>query len=409
MVMARRTTNSSRRRFLTTGLIGAAGLGVMPSVIRAQGDASAPGKKEWKIIRRKLGKTGLDLPVVSMGIMNADNAMLVRAAIDAGIVHLDTAHAYQNGRNETMVGEVVKERPRDSVVISTKILASGKDRRTGLFGETTSPEKFVLDFETSLERLGLDYVDILYLHSIVRREAALFEPILSTMQKLKEQGKVRLLGVSTHRNEPEVIRAAVESDVYDVVLTAYNFLQPHKEEVAKAIAEASDAGLGVIAMKTQAGVYWDRERKNPINMKAALKWVLRDEHVHTTIPGMTTFDQLDTDMSVMEDLALTADERADLRFEERQGKAGLYCDQCGVCMDQCGRGVDVVSLMRGYMYAYGYGNLWAAKTVVDKADPATLSCADCGACTVRCPRGFDVRERAIDVARVHQIPDEFIT
>ena len=75
---------------------------------------------------------------------------------------------------------------------------------------------------------------------------------------------------------------------------------------------------------------------------------------------------------------------------------------------QCGHDVDVVSLMRGYMYAYGYQNISVAKMMVAKAKPEALACASCNACTVHCPRGFDVRERALDIARIHQVPDEFV-
>jgi len=56
------------------------------------------------------------------------------------------------------------------------------------------------------------------------------------------------LGVSTHQNEAEVIRAVVEEKIYDMVLTAYNFRQPHREEVKKTIAYAANAGLGVVGM-----------------------------------------------------------------------------------------------------------------------------------------------------------------
>ena len=70
------------------------------------------------------------------------------------------------------------------------------------------------------------------------------------MTKLKKEGRVKHLGISTHSNEPEVIRAAVKSGVYEVVLTAYNFRQPHVADVEKAMAEAAKAGLGIVAMKT---------------------------------------------------------------------------------------------------------------------------------------------------------------
>ena len=80
---------------------------------------------------------------------------------------------------------------------------------------------------------------------------------MKAYEQLKRAGKVRFAGIATHRNEPAVIRAAAKSGFWDVVLTSYNFRQSHREEVRAAIHEAAQAGLGIIAMKTQAGVYWD--------------------------------------------------------------------------------------------------------------------------------------------------------
>ncbi|MCK4835199.1 MAG: aldo/keto reductase, partial [Candidatus Aminicenantes bacterium] len=310
--MNKKELNKSRRDFIKAGLTGIAGITMLPVMAKGKADSPQPKKeKKTPFIYRILGKTGIKLPVVSMGVMNADNPKLVEAALDSGIVHLDTAHGYQRGRNEEMIGKVIKNRPRESFVLGTKIYEN-RDRKTGLFPKDAQNDSFIQKFETSLKRLGLEYVDILYLHNAARKEAALFEPYLESMLKLKKQGKIRFIGVSTHVNEPEVIRAAADSKVYDVVLTAYNFRQPHLEEVKKAIAYAAKAGLGVIAMKTQAGVYWDQARQNPINMKAALKWVLNDQNVHTTIPGFTTFDQMQLDLAVMNDLTLSKEEKNDL-------------------------------------------------------------------------------------------------
>jgi aryl-alcohol dehydrogenase-like predicted oxidoreductase len=402
--------NGSRREFLKAGVSGLAGMAILPTVagVRSEAYAEEATKEKPTLIHRKLGKTGLELPIVSMGVMNADTPALVEAALDAGIVHLDTAHAYQRGRNEEMIGGVIKGRDRDSFVVSTKVQGNGLDRKTGTFTEKTKAAPFVEDFETSLERLGLDYVDILYLHSVVTREAVLFEEFLTTMEKLKKEGKTRFIGVSTHRNEPEVIRAAIEGKSHDVVLTAYNFLQPHADEVEKAMAEASKAGLGVVAMKTQAGVYFDKERQEPINMKAALKWVLKNENVHTSIPGFNTFDQMNDDLSVMADLPLTPDEREDLQLGLRSGAPGLFCDQCGDCLTQCGKGVDVPTLMRGYMYAYGYKSPRTAKDALASVDLGNLACATCDDCTVTCRMKFDVRQRAEDIARIRSVPEDFL-
>ena len=249
-------------------------------------------------------------------------------------------------------------------------------------------------------------MDILYLHSCKSREDALDEMALSAMQTLKKQGKIRHIGVSTHSNQAEVIEAALESGVYEVVLTAYNFKTKNREELERAMERAAAKGLGVVAMKTQAGVFWDKERTQPIPMKAALRWALRQDYVHTAIPGFTTFDQLEDDLLVMKEPTLTTEEAASLETQEKL--AGLYCQQCGTCLDQCPADLDIPVLMRGYMYAHGYRNLLSAKDVVNGLGRGDLPCATCESCSVNCPQDFDVRERALDVARIGQVPDDFL-
>jgi predicted aldo/keto reductase-like oxidoreductase len=388
-------------------MAGLAGLTVLNSDLKAAALIRLEDNKN-KFIFRTLGKTGYKLPVISMGVMNADNPNLVQAALDAGIVLLDTAHMYQQGRNEEMVGQVIKSRPRESFVIATKMPAEGRDPRTGIFTGKETAEAFIKRYQTSVKRLGLDYLDILCVHSISRRESALFEPILEALAKLKKEGKTRFVGITTHKNEPDVIRAAIDSRFYDVVLTAYNFRQPHVEEVKKTIAQAAQAGLGIIAMKTQAGVYWDRERKSQINMKAALKWVLQDENVHTAIPGFTTFDQMDLDLSVMENLELTPEEEADLKIGISERLSGLYCAQCEKCVPQCRVGLDIPAIMRSYMYAYGYRSLAKAKEALQHIDLSLSPCRSCENCVVQCSMGFDVRDRILDIARINDVPDDFL-
>jgi predicted aldo/keto reductase-like oxidoreductase len=263
-------------------------------------------------------------------------------------------------------------------------------------------------FETSLKRLGLDHVDILYMHSVIKKEAALFEPLLNALVKLKKEGKTKFIGVTTHSNEPEVIRAATDSKVYDVVLTAYNFLQPHLAEVKKEVARATQAGLAVIAMKTQAGVYWDRARTQQINMKAALKFVLQDENILTTIPGFTTFDQLELDLTVMNDLTLTEQEKIDLKLIPKQSRRGLYCIQCGECVAQCRYKLDIPTFMRSYMYAYGYRNYAVARDTFMSAATQEIPCRTCSTCSVACKSKFDVRSKMLDIARIKDVPDEFL-
>jgi predicted aldo/keto reductase-like oxidoreductase len=384
------THGLARRAFLKRGLIGLAGAGaaVVPGVsARVRRAAAAP---KAPVITRKLGRTGLVLPVVSMGVMNADIDGLVRGALDAGMTHLDTAHGYQRGRNEEMVGRVLAGRPRDSFVVATKVWED---------------KKFAELLDLSLKRLGLDHVDILYVHGPGTRKEVLSELNLSNVAAAKKNGKARFVGVSCHGNEPEVIRAAVEAKIYDVVLTAYNFRKQNLTDLDKAIHEAVQAGVGIVAMKTQAGAFWDKGRKDPINMTAALKWALSNPDITTAIPGFTTYDQLKTDAAVLTDITLTESEKKDLRLGMQTG--GLYCQQCGTCLAQCPKGLPIPDLMRGYMYAYGYKNLEAAHDTVASLKLPEDPCKDCATCRVGCASAFDVKDRVSDIARLGRMPGDF--
>lgn len=402
--MNKNSRTVGRRTFLK---IGAAGLTSLALPLSSQTPSPSPApKKKGKFIYRTLGKTGLRVPIVSMGVMNADNPNLVQAALDAGILLLDTAHTYQRGRNEVMIGQVIKGRPRDSFYIATKVPGPSRDKSLAELPPQEMKKAFLAKLETSLKRLGLDYVDIFYLHNITAAKDALFEPILEALQEAKKQGKARFIGVTTHRNEPEVIQAAIQSQIYEVVLTSFNFRQDHREEVRRAIREASQAGLGVCIMKTQAGVYWDKEKTRPINMKAALKWALNEPHVHTAIPGMTTFDQLKLDLSVMEDLTLTPEELQALKLAAQS--PGFFCQQCGQCQPTCPQSLPIPTLMRSYMYATAYNNLSLAYDVVSSLQLPENPCSSCSTCTARCVKGLDIGPRVQDILKIRSLPQSLL-
>ncbi|MDH4270356.1 MAG: aldo/keto reductase [Candidatus Aminicenantes bacterium] len=396
-----------RRRFIGQGLTGiaVAAAGPMTALAGSRQAENAPIKAK-KIVYRTLGRTGLKLPVVSMGVMNADNPELVKVALDAGIVLLDTAFVYQRGKNEEMIGQAIKGRPRDSYIIATKVpcFNANPQRENPLENVQTAAILQMLDI--SLKRLGLEYVDILHLKEPASRADVLRPSMLKALETAKKDGKIRFIGISAHSNEPEVIRAAVEGRIYDVVLTPYNFQMDKREDLKGAIAEAAAAGLGVIAMKTQAGAYWDKERTKPINMKAALKWALMNPNIHTAIPGMASFDQLAEDLSVMENLELSDQERRDLIAPGEL--AGLFCQQCGSCLAQCPNSLPIPDLMRSYMYAYGYRNLGAAHDLIGSLDLPGEICDRCEVCLVRCAKDFDIPARVQDILRLRALPRDLL-
>lgn len=366
------------------------------STVQASDNQVLQQGKETKFIYRTLGKTGLRLPIVSLGVMRVDNPKLVTASLNAGLVHLDSAHVYQDGRNEEMLGELLQDYDRDAFVISSKILTRDV--------ETT--EEFIEKFETSLERLKMDYVDILYLHASSSREHTLDERWINALKQLKDSGKTRFIGVSTHKNEPEVLRAAIESNLYDVVLTAYNYRMDHLTDVKTAIAEAANAGLGIIAMKTMAGVYLDKEKTKKVNTKAALKWALQDENVHTSIPGCTAFEHLEDNLEVAQNIEFTEEEKNAIETTGRE--ISMFCTGCSDCENQCPYALPIPELMRAYMYTYGYRDLALGKQVLNQLNVDDSVCDNCDECLVQCRSGFNVAEKAKDIVRLKQVPDDML-
>jgi len=389
-----------RREFLKTTTAGFGGFAYLSANLTRPPDA--PEKFTGT---RVLGRTGMRVPIVSMGVMNTDNPQLVRAALDAGYVFLDTAQGYQRGTNEAMIGEILKGRPRTSFFLATKA-SLPKDQTSGGYSPDATEEAYTKKIDTSLRSLGLDYIDVYHHHGTWTRGATLHEPVLSALQKAKQAGKIRWVGVSTHRNEPEVIDAAIEAKVYDVVLAAYNFRQQHAAEVQKAIARAAGAGLGIVGMKSMGGNRGGAYASAQIDPRTCIKWVLQDPNVATVICGFTTFDQMTLDLNVLKDLTLTASEREQLR--KAAVTASLYCQGCGACIGQCAQALPIPDLMRAHMYVHGYRNLVAAQDLVLSLTLPRNVCDDCSACPVACTNRWNVAERVRDVIRLRDVPTSFI-
>lgn len=397
----------NRREFIFTTAAGAAAglLGTAGLPLNAQGKPEA--KKEPPAgktpITRVLGRTGIRLPIVSMGVMNADNPALLKRSYELGIRHFDTAWGYQKGRNEEMVGAVIKElKARDQVVIATKV-PPARPELMDQMGDKLIEEEFLGRFEQSLSRLQMGHVDILYIHS-VSDPALLKRPgLLAALEKVRKAKKVRFVGFSTHKNVTECLEAAVPLGYFDVILSPINYSLAGEKPLLEAMARVAKAGIGLVAMKTQCKQAWAREsaaagpefQEGGAWHSALLKWALRLESVATAIPGYTTFQQLETDWPVAFDLEYTPEEARFLANPGVQLSLNHACRQCGGCAGTCPRGVDVPALVRAHMYAADYGNFSEMRRALDEVPlgQGLPACAGCDECTAACVRGVQIARR----------------
>jgi uncharacterized protein len=394
----------ARRNFLKMGTAVAASTLVAPTVLAS--GSSKTTENDRKLIYRKLGNTGIELPIVSMGVMRSDNPQVVEAGLKAGIRHFDTAAMYQDGKNEEMLGRFFKDVPRNSFTIATKVHPgrfNAYDNKAGILKDNFEAG-FNETFKGCLDRLQMDYVDILYIHAIEQAHVAFDERVLKVLQQAKDQGKAKHLAISTHRPK-EILQGILDNGFYEVVMIAINAKNADDMEYLDLIRKVSEKGVGIVAMKTMMGGYYDKEKTKKVNGKAALKWVLQKEYIHTSIPGMKTFEEVEENVSVMENLEFNEDEKANLELAFNE--TGMYCTQCETCLGQCKKGLDIPGMMRAYMYAYGYGETRKAKDQL-LWNRAESLCTDCGSCTVNCRQGFHVAEKIKDIARLANVPDEFL-
>jgi predicted aldo/keto reductase-like oxidoreductase len=374
------TTGINRRDFLKVGLAGttSALLG-WEGLADAMQYASAESFVFPAPVYRTLGRTGLKITIISFGAMLTPEPEVMKIAFDHGVNYVDTARRYMGGKNEEIVAKALKGN-RDKVYVATKISPA-----------STSKENIFKDVETSLKALETDYVDVIQLHNLTGREDRIFNPeIREALVRLKEQGKVRFFGVTTHKNEAEVLHALADDKdrFFDTALVKYNFKSD--AQTKQAIARAAQANIGIIAMKTLAGGY-ATDVLGPFSpYQAAIKWVLQDQHITATIPGMRDLAQLREDIAVMG----TRFGYLDNFILKRYGAAvqPYYCHLCGKCEATCPKGVAISTINRCLMYAEAYKSPVLARSTYHEI-PSSLSasvCLDCSDCVARCINKLDI-------------------
>jgi aryl-alcohol dehydrogenase-like predicted oxidoreductase len=343
-----------------------------------------PGVPGPQLQHRALGSTGLKVTSVGFGCMITSDPSVIEKAAELGINFFDTARSYQGGNNERMVGAALKGR-RKSVLIGTK--TRGGDKASALE-----------ELETSLRELATDYIDVWYLHGRSRPEQ-ITEGLIDALTTAKRQGKIRFAGVSTHSNQKTLIPALAKNPHIDVILTAYNFTMD--AEMGRVIEQARRAGKAIVAMKVMAGRFTGvrllqrlQEKLQPEGrMLAALKWVLRNPHVDTTIPSITDLEQLEENLRAMAEPFTEAD--AKLLAWQSERIRPLYCRMCGACDGRCPKGLPVSDMLRYLSYADGYGEFELARESFLELpeELRAIRCRDCAACAVQCPNGVRVAER----------------
>jgi predicted aldo/keto reductase-like oxidoreductase len=379
----------NRREFLKAGLVGTTStlIGTSDLVLALQAAAAEPFIFPTPVYRT-LGRTGLKITTISFGAMLTPEAEVMEVAFDHGVNYVDTARRYMGGKNEEIVGKALKGR-RDRVYVASKIQPA-----------SLAKEAIFKDVEMSLKALETDYIDVIQLHNLTGRDRIFNPEIKEALIRLREQGKVRFFGATTHTNQVQVLNALMEDkdSFFDTALVGYNFKSG--SELTETIAKAAQQKIGIIAMKTQAGGYVT-DALGPISPhRAALKWVLQDKNITAAIPGMRNLTELREDVGAMGLKFSYFDELVLQRYGA--AVSPYYCHFCGKCEPTCPNGVAISTINRCIMYAEAYRSMELSHATYREV-PAIASasvCLDCQICVARCGNGLDIPAK---MARARQI------
>jgi predicted aldo/keto reductase-like oxidoreductase len=371
--------DSSRRRFLQ------AGLALPVAGLVATHSEESFGQPPGGVSYRTLGRTGLKVSGVGCGVgLIPDPAILVRAA-DLGVNYFDTARTYEKGKSEEITGAALKSR-RNKIILASK--ADGMTKA-----------EVLKEMDESLQALRTDHVDIWHLHGRDTPDSITDEAVEAQIM-LKKQGKTRFIGVSAH-DINAVVDKIIKLGVHDVVQTTYSY--PLGPDRNSALHKLHEAGIGVVAMKVVVAMSMvgfglpPKERKTLTNEGplAAVKWVLRNPDVSTTVPYATNIEQVEMNFRAMTEPYTPQDEK--MLFARNEEIRPLYCRMCYECKGICPKGIPVTDELRYLAYNDFAGNYRQARNNFLRLpdDIRAIRCSDCSACAIQCPNGVDVQNRLI--------------
>ncbi len=343
---------------------------------------------------RRLGRTNAFVSDISLGSGSSTGGRqtleVAREAIDRGINYFDTAPDYSEAGSEARLGEAMKGQ-RDKMFVATKFCLPH-----GHLGPGSSVGEYMRAVEGSLERLQTDWVDLVHIHSCNSVERLLDENVHEAFDRLKDQGKVRFLGLSTHTPDLETIaNAAIESDRFDVMMLAYHF--GAWPSLASLIDRAAARDIGVVAMKVLRGAQhrfldWSPDERDSFT-QASFKWVLSNPSVSCLVISLWESGQLDEFL-----YASGASPRSeDLAVLERYQAltTGSHCRQhCGLCLEHCPAGLPIDDILRYRMYYESFGAQKEALRLYGSLERKADVCAGCDApCAKTCPDGLSIQEQ----------------
>ncbi len=319
----------------------------------------------------RFGKTGLMVSEVALGgipIMRRtmeDAVAVVRGAIDLGVNFIDTAHGYAD--SEEKIGQAIRGYAREELIIASKSPATDK-------------KGFLEQLETTLKRLGTDYVDMYQHHGINSQEKreTIFGPdgAYEGMKEGVADGRIKHPAFSSH-NIPIAIEI-MKTGLFEAVQIPFNFVDETAAE--EIIPLAKELDMGFIAMKPLGGGMLE-------NAEPCFKYLMQFDGI-VPDPGIEKLEEIQEIVKLYEERAeLTEADKAQMQaLREELGDS--WCHRCDYCQP-CPEGIRISSILP----AKGSVKRMTKERAMLMLGPAiekSKNCVECRECVSRCPYDLDI-------------------
>lgn len=351
---------------------------------------------------RRLGRTEWRVSDIVLGtgqIRGDTGEHVARLALERGVNYFDTAPDYAGSGSEQAMGRALATVAREQVFVATKFCTP-----EGHLPANAPVAAYLEAIEGSLRRLATDYVDLVHIHSCDEVDRLLSENAHEAFDRLKQQGKARFLGFSSHTpNLVQVATRAIESGRFDVMMLAvHHGIWPQIPEIIARARAQQD--MGVVAMKTlkgarQRGLAETRDQADAYS-QAAFKWVLSNPDVSCAVVSFSVPQHVD-EYLYASGRSLTPEDVTHLEDYDRK-ILGTYCaPHCGQCLSSCPEALPIHDVLRYRMYFEDYGQEKEAMRRYAGLERNAAVCQTCRApCLGSCPLGVRIAERMAGAHRL---------
>jgi aryl-alcohol dehydrogenase-like predicted oxidoreductase len=299
--------------------------GGMKNPIVPEFDGSYGGHvPDFEALKRPMGKTGLQVSILGVGGYHLGTAAgqqevnnIVAKALDHGINFFDNAWEYHKGMSEELVGNALKGR-RDQAIVMTKVCTHGRKKDVAM-----------QQLEESLRRLQTDHLDVWQVHEVIYyndpEKAYAQDGVLEALTAAKQQGKVRFVGFTGHKNPSIHLDMLHRGFAFDTVQMPINAFDPSFRSFEREVLPvAVQKGMAVFSMKSMSGS-GESIVHGALTPTEALSYAMSVPGVSTTISGMDSMEVLDQNLMILANFKPLSEQQMNaLREHGRQFSDGRY-------------------------------------------------------------------------------------